>query len=238
MQVMTTRGAPKKKFSWSYSKLKNFEACAKRHYHVDIARDFKEEESDELAYGNQLHDAMHARLGPKKTPLPQVFNKHEKWARRAETTPGALLTEQKFCVRDDFSPTDWKDWNGGWYRGIGDLVKLNNRVAIAIDWKTGKILEDSVQLKLMAQCVFSHHPEINVIRTLFAWLKYDDPREPDKFTETQLDVRREDMPAFWSEMMPRVKALEAAYHYQNFPPTPGRLCRKWCPVTACPHHGI
>ena len=235
MQVMTT-GAPRKTFSWSYSKLKNFESCAKRHYHVDIARDFKEEESDELAYGNQLHDAMHKRLG-KKIPLPPIFAKHEKWAARAEATPGNLLVEQKFAIRSDFSPTHWKDWNEGWYRGIGDLVKINGNVAIAIDWKTGKILEDSVQLRLMAQCVFSHHPEIERIRTLFAWLKYDTSTDTNNFTESKLDITRADMPKFWSEIMPRVKALEAAYQYQNFPANPGRLCRKWCPVTACPHHG-
>jgi hypothetical protein len=103
-------------------------------------------------------------------------------------------------------------------------------VAVVLDWKTGKILEDGIQLALMAQCVFAHHPDIQKIRTEFVWLKED--------ATTRADFTREDMVKVWAGLMPRVQTLEDAHKSAHFPPKPGYLCRKWCPVDACPNHGI
>jgi spore coat polysaccharide biosynthesis protein SpsF (cytidylyltransferase family) len=49
-----TRHGPKP-FAWSYSKLKNYEVCPKRHWHVDVKKDFKEAESEALKQGNLVH---------------------------------------------------------------------------------------------------------------------------------------------------------------------------------------
>ena len=49
MQVTTTRNKPKS-FAWSYSKLKNFETCPKRSWHLDVARDIKEPEGEAPAH--------------------------------------------------------------------------------------------------------------------------------------------------------------------------------------------
>ena len=98
-----------------------------------------------------------------------------------------------------------------------------------LDWKTGKIIEDGSQLALMAQCVFAHHPDVQKIRTEFVWLKED--------ATTRADFTREDMPKIWNGLLPRVQQLEAAAIAVNYPPKPGPLCRRWCPVTQCPHNG-
>ena len=45
-----------KKFSWSWSKLKNWRSCPKRHYHVDLAKDFKEPPSEALKWGDLFHE--------------------------------------------------------------------------------------------------------------------------------------------------------------------------------------
>ncbi len=104
------------------------------------------------------------------------------------------------------------------------------QVALAIDWKTGKILEDGVQLALMAQCVFSHYPTVQKIRTEFIWLKED--------ATTRADFTRADMVKVWAGVLPRVQLLENAIKTANFPPKPGGLCRRFCPIVACPHHGV
>ena len=71
MSVVTTRRAPAgpKPFSWSYSRLKNFETCPKRHWHVDINKDAKEEDSEQLQWGNAVHKALADRIA-KGTSLP------------------------------------------------------------------------------------------------------------------------------------------------------------------------
>lgn len=224
--TVTTYAKPKP-FAWSYSKLKNFETCPKRHWHVDIAKDVKEEESEQLRYGNQLHEALARRLGD-GTPLPVAFRHLEPWADKLAPAHGRLLVEQKYAIRRDFSPCEFFS-RDAWFRGVGDVVKISGPVALALDWKTGRIVEDSVQLALMAQCVFAHHPDVMKVRTEFVWLKED--------ATTRADFARDEMPGLWASLLPRVAMMEQAHAGQNYPAKPNNLCRRWCPVEACPHHG-
>jgi hypothetical protein len=233
VQVITQRrggGVVKKPFAWSYSKIKNYETCPKRHYHIDVAKDVKETESDQLRFGNALHAALAERCDPTKNkPLPTPFAKYDDWAKWAiGDGSGQILVEQKLAIRRDFAPTGYFD-KDVWYRGVADVAKIFGPVALAIDWKTGKIVEDSVQLALMAQCLFSHHPEVQKIRTEFVWLAED--------ATTRADFTRDDMIELWAGMLPRVGALEHAYEVSEYPAKEGGLCKRWCPVTQCVHNG-
>lgn len=229
--AITTYNRPKA-FSWSFSKLKNYETCPKRHYHVDVARDVKEPESEELKFGNTLHDLLAKRLGPAKTPLPEGWEKYEPYAAKVDMPVGyprgKLLVEQKMAIKRDFSACDWRS-NEAWYRGIADVLKIVGPVALLVDWKTGKVSEESQQLVLAAACVFAAHPEVQKIRAEFVWLKHD--------ATTREDVNRADMPMMWANLMPRIEELQAANEKTIYPPKPGFLCKKWCPCTMCPHHG-
>ena len=226
MQAVTTYTKPKP-FAWSYSKLKNYESCPKRHWHVDLAKDWVEEESEQLKFGNELHKALAARIA-KGEPLPKPFAQYEPWCEKVLTGQGKNLVEQQLAIKADFSACTWFD-KQTWFRGIADVLKINGPVALAIDWKTGKVLEDSVQLSLVAACVFAHHPEVQVVRSEFVWLAHD--------ATTRVDIARSDMPKLWTSLMPRVKQLEHAHVNTEYPAKPGNLCRRWCPVKSCPHHG-
>lgn len=237
MQVTTTtrngrpfNAASAKPFSWSYSKLKNFEACPKKHFHVDIVKDAKESESEELKWGNLLHKAAAKRLKDKE-PVPPGFEVLEPWCQRIEKGPGVILVEQQLAIAEDFGPCGWfeKGERYAWHRGIADVIKIVGPVALACDWKTGKIKEDSVQLALMAACIFAHHPTIEKIRTEFIWLQFD--------AASRADFTREDMPGLWRGLWPRVEALKRAHELFEYPAKPGGLCRRWCPVKQCPHNG-
>ena len=225
--VVTTRSKPKP-FAWSYSKLKNYESCPKRYYNVDVAKVVKEEESEQLQFGNALHKALAEAISG-KAPLPKPFAGYQQWVDKVTKVEGDILVEQQLAITKDLTATKWFG-NDAWYRGIADVIKVVGPVAVVLDWKTGKILEDGVQLALMAQCVFAHHPEIQKIRTEFVWLKED--------ATTRADFAREDMANVWAGLLPRVRTLEDAHAAANFPPKPGYLCRKWCPVDSCAHHGI
>lgn len=228
MPPMTTRftNGPKP-FTWSYSRLKNFESCPKRHWHIDIAKDVQEEESDELHWGNFLHDALAKRL-TKGVALPDTAKQYQTWVDRVLTGPGNIVAEQKLAITADFGATGYfaKDV---WFRSVADVIKLNGRVALLGDWKTGKIIEDSQQLALGAACVFAHYPEVLAVRSEFFWLKED--------AQTSQTFRRAEMPDMWAAILPRVKALQHAHETTSYPARPGRLCKRWCPVRQCPHCG-
>src|SRR5688572_19435809 len=107
----------KKPFSWSWSKLKNYRSCAKRHYHVDIAKDFKEDESEALKWGNQVHDALAKRVA-KGIELPREMQRYDDWTRRIRAfgDEGTILkVENKLGMDEQFQPTSFFD-NASWFR--------------------------------------------------------------------------------------------------------------------------
>ncbi len=225
-------GKAAKSWRWSYSKLKNFEACPKKHWHTDLAKDLEEEEDNEaMAAGNLLHKAFHMRLGPKRIPFSKEYAKHEPWALKVLnglTSTDKLLVEQKLAIREDYGPTGFFD-NDAWYSGIADVLKIRGPVCWSGDWKTGKVLDDSVQLALTAQAIFSHHPEVQFIRSEYVWLKED--------ATTTLDMKRSDLPGLWAGVLPRVALMKRAHDTGEYPPQPGGLCRRYCGVKQCVHHG-
>lgn len=215
-----------KEWAWSYSKKKNYDTCPKRHYEVDILKNYTET-SEQLTWGNEVHDALAAACSG-KAPLPPTLKMYQKWVDVVKESPGELLVEQKFAITRDFKATAYFAPNV-WYRGICDLLMLNGDTATAIDWKTGKIKHDSIQLMLMATCIFIHHPQIKTVKTRFIWLP-DDCSTPETWS-------RDTFLKEWVSLLPELEAMETATKAINFPPKPSPLCRKWCPVITCQHNG-
>jgi len=228
---LATHNAPGrtgKEWSWSYSKLKNFDVCPKRMYEIDLCGNFKEDMAPggPLAQGNAVHAALAKRLKD-KTPLPDEMKKYEYWIDRVERGAGKLLVEQKYAITRDFRPTSYFAGDV-WYRGIGDVVRVDGYVALVLDWKTGKVLEDSVQLMLMAQCIFSHFPEVTHVRSSFVWLKEE--------CETPELLTRKEVADQWISLLPRVMAMEAAAKTLTYPPKPSGICMTYCRVASCPFY--
>lgn len=233
MAIVTTMrtGGPRiKPFAWSYSRLKNFEVCPKRHYEVDLAKTVKEPEGEQLAWGNFVHKGMAERCGPNRIALPQQLEKYEPWAQRAlqGAERGFVLVEESLAISRNFTSTGNFD-DDTWMRVKLDFAKVIDDVALALDWKTGKILEDSVQLALVAACLFAKYPHLKAVRSSYAWLKED--------AESSEVFFREDMPTVWRGLWPRIEAMEQAHQHMNYPPMPSGMCAKWCAVKSCPHNG-
>lgn len=231
MEVVTIRNAPTqpKEFAWSYTKLNNYETCPRRHEHVDVLKDVDEGESEHLIWGNQVHAAAAAWL-EKGTPLPPGMEYLTEWLTRikAGAEGGRLLTERQLAMTRDQKPCGWFD-RKTWVRAKADALTLKGPVALSVDWKTGKIIEDSVQLQLVGALLFVHYPEIKKIRSSFIWLKEN--------AETTVHMSRDDLPTIWSGLHPRVESLELAALKGEYPPKPGYLCKSWCPVSSCEYFG-
>lgn len=238
-------------FSWSYSALKNYETCPNRHLHVDLLRDIAEPESESLEWGNVLHAAMASAIGTDdndsrswrdkivKKPLSGALTAYQPWVTRFEAlreSGKSVFTELGLAMTSGFQPCAWFAPDA-WYRAKIDVSLVDGGTnAIAFDWKTGKRLHDSPQLMLTAILMFVHYPALQNVGAVFVWLKDMDPADPFKCVDKEV-FRREDMATMWTGIAPRVALLKAARHEMNYPPKPGYLCRRWCPVTTCEHHG-
>lgn len=218
----------KKAWAWSYSKLKNHATCPKRYYLIDVMKKYKEPEGDALLWGNRVHKAFQLRI-EKGTPFPDDMpESYERMAQRLLKVPGKVMVEQQLAIRQDLSACEWFA-NDTWFRSIADFLAINGPVALAIDYKTGKIVEDSEQLALMAETIFSHYPEVEAVRTEFWWLA-DEAATMEVFY-------RKDRKKTWERVMPRVNELKQAHDETNFPPKQSGLCRRYCVVSECPHNG-
>ena len=209
-------------FSWSFSKLKNFEVCPFKYLKVDVQKQFKEDTAN-LDWGNKVHDAMRLSLTT-GAPLPPEMDIWQHWVDGIRALPGELLVEQKSAITREFAPCEYFAPKV-WFRSIVDALKIRAPFACAIDWKTGKINHDSVQLMLSTACIFAFHPEVEKVRTSFIWLQ-DNEVTTDDYT-------REDIKNAWPAILERVHELEASHEKMLFPPKPGGLCKNYCPVQTC-----
>jgi len=57
---------------WSYSSLGLFQQCPRKYYHLRVAKDIKEPETEAILYGKRVHEAAEFYIG-KGTPLPPPF---------------------------------------------------------------------------------------------------------------------------------------------------------------------
>jgi len=218
----------KKAFAWSYSQLKAYETCAFQWQQVNLLKNFKGTEGPELLWGNRVHHAIAASL-KNGTVLPDEMRLYQPWLESIAKLPGTHYVEQKYAITKTFEPCEYFAHNV-WFRGIGDVVVVNGLVAYVGDWKTGKVLDDPVQLMLMAQLIFSHFPQVKRVQVQFIWLKFD--------CSSEQVVTRQDIADNWLGLMDRVKSMTAAYETDNFPKNPSGLCRKHCPVRSCEFWGV
>lgn len=234
-----------KPFAWSYSRYKAFDSCPRRHHEVDIQKNYADE-SEALKWGNEVHEALASAVS-KDTPLPDSLRDYQcwvdemktgvfsgdglpSWIRHLADPEAKIVVEQQYAMTEDFRPTAWFAPDT-WFRGVCDVARFDPTmtVGLARDYKTGKVLHDSRQLMLMAQCLFVHIPTLKRLRTEFIWLK-DDCTTPETFS-------RDDMARQWLPVLPLVKQMEEANRTMNYPPKPCGLCARFCPVVSCSYHG-
>jgi hypothetical protein len=207
-------------FAWSYSKLDSYRTCPKKLYHSQIKKDFPEPQNDDMKWGFRVHEALAKRI-MHSSPLPEGMKQWEKWVdwalQNTDRTNTIIRCEQKLAITEDMKACEYFD------------KRVRGNVARLIDWKTGKVKEDSDQLALTAAAVMSHFPEVEHVLCQFVWLK-DDLKQEDLFS-------RGDLPALWVRTMPEVELMRRAHATGEFPPKPSGLCKRHCAVISCAYHG-
>lgn len=215
-----------KPFAWSFSALTRYENCPKQYFHLNVAKDFKDEDSDFAADGKIVHDGMYNRV-VKGKPLPLPLRQHEKLAAKFAAAPGEKHGEMKLALNRQFEPVDFFAPDA-WVRAIIDLLIIRGSRAIIVDWKTGKVKDDFTQLMLTAGVLSRYMPEIDHFTLVYVWLK---SREV-----TQKSTTLSKLASMWNELLPRVATIQRAIRTTTFPARESGLC-KYCPVRTCPHYG-
>lgn len=238
-----------KPFNWTYTKLKNFETCAFKHKKVDIDKEYNDG-GESLKWGNYVHEAIAKAIrlkcdliGP-RAPLPQDLQELgwqawiDKIARLLEDG-GKLYVEQDYAVDREFNKCTNYYGPDVWHRCRADVVYLNDAadLALAIDWKTGGMRPDSIQLFCMAKVIFALFPEVQRVGTRFAWLTLTGKDGDNPLPETKEAYSRDDMREFWPEILQRVQHYQQALASGTFHTNPSGLCKSHCPVSECGYHG-
>jgi hypothetical protein len=220
--------------SWSYSSISLFEQCPKKYFHLRVEKDIKEPTSEQMNYGLEVHKAAEDYIS-KNTPIPPQFSYMQEMLDKLKNVKGEKLCEHKMGIKfkdGRYIACDFFDKDVYW-RGIADLIIIDKdtQEARVVDYKTGKSAKyaDTKQLKLLAGAVFTHFPDIRVIKAglLFVVSKEFIREEYNYLHRT----------AYFTQFRPLVEQLEACHTNKVWNPKRNFSCKAWCPVTSCSHNG-
>jgi hypothetical protein len=214
--------------SWSYSSLKVFQQCPKKYYHLRIAKDVAQGDTEATIYGKEVHKAAedYMRDG---AAIPEKYSYMLPILERLERLQGDRYCEFEMALKQvdgEYVPCDFYD-TGYWWRGIADLLVVNGETAYMIDYKTSKNAKyaDLKQLDAMAACIFKMFPDVKRIKSALLFVVSGEFVNKDHFYDTdylkgfQFDLER----------------LETAIQSGVWNAVSGPLCG-WCPVVNCVHH--
>ena len=213
--------------SWSYSSLKVFQQCPKKYYHLRIAKDVSQPDTEATIYGKEVHKAAedYMRDG---VPIPEKFAYMRPILAKLEAIEGDRYCELEMALKEvggAYVPCDFQD-PGYWWRGIADLLIVNGDVAYMIDYKTSKNAKyaDLKQLDAMAACIFRMFPEVKRIKSALLFVV------SGEFVHKEHNCDTDYLKGFRFDL----ERLETAVATNVWNAVSGPLCG-WCPVKTCVH---
>jgi hypothetical protein len=217
------------KYTWSYSSLDLFKQCPHKYYRLRVKKDIVEPESEAMRYGTAVHKAAEdfIKLG---TPIPAQYAFMQGPLETLKSKPGEKLCEYRMGLTRNLTPCDFfaKDV---WWRGIADLIVLQDDRAWVVDYKTGRSSKyaDTKQLELMALGIFKHFPQVKKVKSGLLFVIAND--------FMKADFNQRDEGVYWRPWLDDTARLEKAIELDVWNPRPNFSCKNWCPVKDCTHNG-
>ena len=148
---------------WSFSSLKQFVNCPRQYQEVKVLQNYKVQDTKYTIFGKDVHKAFEDyALG--KAELPKLYKKYQSLIDALIMIDGDKYIEHEMALRIDYTPCPFNapDY---WVRGIIDLLVIDGDTAFIVDYKTGSDkYPDSKQLKLMSLFVFTHFPDVRLVK--------------------------------------------------------------------------
>lgn len=236
----------------SFSSMDAYETCPKQFYETRVLKRWKQEESEAMRWGNEVHKALENAIKFGRT-LPANMSAYA-WGLRAIN---ARSKESVISAELDVAMTEWRRPTGfwdddAWARGKIDVLIRDEKVTSALngDWKTGKTKPNSKQLVMSTLLCFAKWPTLEKVRTVFFWLA---EQEAIKRMTQQLFIREDDdhvrttdakgkiivttVADLWEPFNETVEKMKWSMQNNIWPANPSGLCKAYCPVLDCPHNG-
>lgn len=195
-----------------------------------VKKDVKDTGSVATRYGNLVHKAAEEYIKD-GSELPKKYNFMQRTLDTFNNIKGDKHCEIRLGVAkydDVYEPTKFFAKNV-WYRGIADLLIINEDKAYLIDYKTGKSANyaDTKQLDLLAGAVFINFPEVKKIKSALSFVvckKFISKEHTADMYKAYINV--------FDELLERI---EVAAKEDVWNAVESGLC-KFCPVTSCEHN--
>jgi hypothetical protein len=211
----------------SYSFHQNYKQCPRKAWHINIAKDLKQEPTDAMDWGIRVHEACEKRINANE-PFPDGFKHYEEFFQFPDGYTAAA--EVKLGMDCKGQPCDFH-MEGVYFRGVLDVIleqAPGNGTACIIDHKTGKVREDPTELRMHAVLLKAHRPHLQEIKGWYNWLAGMKMGPIHDLSDTETVFR---------EMNRRHEQITAAVALgeRAFAPKQGPLFG-YCPVKTCEFH--
>lgn len=140
----------KTKYTWSYSSLDLFKQCPQKYYRMRVKKDVVDPPTEHLNYGLEVHKSAEDFI-KHGTPIPDKHAFIREPLELLRKRNGKHLCEYKLGLTRDLRPCGFFD-EDVWWRGIADLITLQDDKVYLVDYKTGKSSKyaDTKQLELLS----------------------------------------------------------------------------------------
>jgi hypothetical protein len=216
-----------KPFVFSYSFINTYLTCPRQAQAKYITKELPYVESDAMKWGNKVHSAFEQRINNRRM-LPSELAAWEPLCLQLELTP--VQAEVKLGTNALGAPQTFFG-DHVWLRGVIDVQKVQGNVAVILDWKTGKVREDPLELEVFGLLLRQHNPEVEKVTGNYIWMqtgKIGDVHELSDRKRTWDFVRR---------TSDEIDTLKKHVGDGQWPAKQNGLCKAWCDVLSCPYNG-
>jgi len=228
-----TLNAKGRKFSWSFSRLGDYENCPLKYACASFYCTSPYTQSKEAKWGDGVHKAGEMFLKAKGPINLEHLKPVEPYVTAMLRSGHRVEAEMPITLTSEFKPTTWFA-DDAWLRIKIDVTITKSKkvtdgksVAVLYDFKTGKRISDSEeQLRLGAAVLSTIRPWYEYFEGKYIWTAHK------KVTGIK-PITKEEIPGIWEDFLPRVAKMQRAWDTDTFPATPSGLC-PWCPVANCP----
>ena len=201
----------------SYSFVNDYTNCPRKAYHKYVIRDMPKEDSTALRHGNVVHRMLEDAINDQK-PIPSEYP-YERFIRALQGLHAPLKAEVKVAATSDGVACDYYAKEVA-FRGKVDVLISTANEAVLVDWKTGKIREDPLELEIQASLVGINLPSVGKLSGYYVWLAEGKVGRKHSFDSPKKTFDR------------LTKIREEAMNRTEWEPKPNPLCG-WCALKTC-----